>query len=98
MGLIHNIKFILYVLDKNPPLAQGTENLKETAFDLSLTFPIYTSDPFIKARLTFRSSVSFSRFYGYDVFFFFKYLIAKRKNIHIYTYHMNNNSLSIYNG
>lgn len=68
MGLIHNIKFILYVLDKNPPLAQGTENLKETAFDLSLTFPIYTSDPFIKARLTFRSSVSFSRFYGYDVF------------------------------
>lgn len=49
MGFIHNIKFILYVLDKNPPLAQGTENLKETAFDLSLTFPIYTSDPFIKA-------------------------------------------------
>lgn len=62
MGLIHDIKFILYVLDKNPPLAQGT--------DLSLTFPIYmyTSDPFIKARLTFRSSVSISRFYGYDVF------------------------------
>lgn len=78
MGLIHNIKFILYVLDKNPPLAQGTENLKETAFDISLTFPLYTSDPFIKVRLTFRSSVSFtfrssvsfSRFYGYGVFLF----------------------------
>lgn len=69
MGLIHNIKFILYVLDQNPPLAQGTENLKETSSDLSLTFPIYTRDHFIKARLTFRSSVSFSRFYGYDVFF-----------------------------
>lgn len=70
MGLIHNIKFILYVLDKNPPLAQGTENLKEIAFDLSLTFSIYTSDLFIKARLTFRSSVSFSMFYGYGVFLF----------------------------
>lgn len=70
MGLIHNIKFILYVLDKNPPLAQGTENLKETAFDISLTFPLYTSDPFIKVRLTFRSSVSFSMFYGYGVFLF----------------------------
>lgn len=86
MCLIHNIKFILYVLDKNPPLAQGTENLKETAFDLSLTFPIYTSDPFIKARLTFRSSVSFSRFYGYDVFLKKKkYLIAKKKE-HTYIY------------
>lgn len=76
MGLIHNIKFILYVLDKNPPLAQGTENLKETAFDISLTFPLYTSDPFIKVRLTFRSSVAY--------FYFKNILNCKKERTYIY--------------